>query len=202
MDWMSAGILVALVFASAAEGAFVRPDTRYVWPPGWAEPSARYDVIYDGEGQEANNITVVADEARGTIVITDPLVKMHTTTGGPGVDPLGPRVTASWVCATPGRGEATCVTTPGQQCWSLQCDSIPGVYSWNGMLKIAGNLGDDTIRVLPGPMESLVWGVYGNDVIDVANQTVDSVSCGPGTDQVTADPQDRLQADCELVTRT
>jgi Ca2+-binding RTX toxin-like protein len=37
----------------------------------------------------------------------------------------------------------------------------------------------------------------GNDTIDAVDGEVDSISCGPGTDRVTADPVDILAPDCE-----
>jgi hypothetical protein len=40
---------------------------------------------------------------------------------------------------------------------------------------------------------------YGNDVIDARDGEADSVSCGPGTDKVTADAIDVIAPDCEQV---
>jgi hypothetical protein len=41
----------------------------------------------------------------------------------------------------------------------------------------------------------------GNDRIDVAGGGLDRVSCGPGSDLVAADSNDKLSADCEVVSR-
>jgi Ca2+-binding RTX toxin-like protein len=42
---------------------------------------------------------------------------------------------------------------------------------------------------------------YGNDTIQARDGEVDSITCGAGTDSVSADPQDVVARDCETVTR-
>lgn len=193
-----AAMVTTVMIAPAAQGAFVRPEARWVWAPYSAEPTPRFDVIYDGEGSEANDITVAA-AARAAIVITDPGTGMHS---GESIAFASPeRVPAMWACETPGSSTAVCAVTPGSACWAIYCDYTPGVYEFSGRLKIAGNKGDDRIKILQTPFESMVWGVYGNDAIDVANSSLDNVDCGTGTDSVRADAGDRVQPSCEIVTR-
>ena len=42
---------------------------------------------------------------------------------------------------------------------------------------------------------------YGNDTIQARDGEVDSITCGAGTDSVSADPQDVVAPDCETVAR-
>ena len=70
---------------------------------------------------------------------------------------------------------------------------------------IAGGAGRDSISADKasgncGLFETCYLPV-GNDVIDVRDGEDDSVSCGVGTDKVTADPADTIAPDCEQVTR-
>jgi hypothetical protein len=62
---------------------------------------------------------------------------------------------------------------------------------------IEGGRGNDTITA-----HGSVEGDRGNDRIDVSGNPdeSDAVSCGPGTDAVTADPSDSIGAGCEAVT--
>ena len=196
-------VVLGLVLAGVAVPAHAATlEVRYrdVWMPNQAEPTQVQDIVYDGAGSEANNVTVAALPARQGIVLTDPGTPIQTTTSAPYVDPLRAFVGAGWTCATPGSSIATCLVTPGQQCWSLGCSTF-GPAEYRGRIKIAGNQGNDTIRILPGSWPAYVWGVWGDDTIDVSNGVVDDVSCGPGNDVVTADTNDIVDADCETVNR-
>ncbi len=78
---------------------------------------------------------------------------------------------------------------------------------------IDAGFGDDTI--VGGPGRDTIYGdlrggdcgplwctlPYGNDTIEARDGAVDSVSCGPGEDRVTADPGDVVASDCETVLR-
>lgn len=78
---------------------------------------------------------------------------------------------------------------------------------------IDGGYGDDTITGGPGRdviSADLAGGdcgplwckyPYGNDTIDVRDGESDSVTCGAGTDRVTADAADVIAPDCEQVDR-
>jgi len=76
---------------------------------------------------------------------------------------------------------------------------------------IEGGYGDDTITGGPGRdmINADVSGTschwiqcrmpYGNDTVDSRDGEADNVTCGIGTDVVSADPQDTVAADCETV---
>jgi len=76
---------------------------------------------------------------------------------------------------------------------------------------IEGGYGDDTITGGPGRdmINADVAGTschyiqcrmpYGNDTVDVRDGEADNVTCGIGTDVVTADPADTVAPDCETV---
>jgi hypothetical protein len=192
-----AGVVSALgVAVQPASAAYVRASVRWVAqpPPATFEPQPVRDVIYDGEGNEPNSITVAADPSRTGVVITDPGTPMHGELPGAGVQ-------ATWFCSTPGTSVAVCAATPGDDCHALYCDHIPGPATFNGLLKIAGNNSSDDITILPTLYESRVWGVLGDDVIDVANGAKDVVDCGPGVDRVSADAGDTVLSNCENVIR-
>jgi len=64
--------------------------------------------------------------------------------------------------------------------------------------------GDGSDRLIGGPGNDQFNGGKGSDTI-IANDTrgaVDTVQCGAGRDTVVANPQDRVAADCEQVTRS
>jgi Ca2+-binding RTX toxin-like protein len=58
-----------------------------------------------------------------------------------------------------------------------------------------GDFGADTIT--PGPGLDVVHAGWGADTVFAADGEKDWVSCGPGRDSYTADPQDRIARDCE-----
>ena len=62
---------------------------------------------------------------------------------------------------------------------------------------VDGGRGNDGITA-----HGIVGGARGNDRVDVSGNPdqSDTVSCGPGTDTVTADPSDSIADDCETVT--
>ena len=62
----------------------------------------------------------------------------------------------------------------------------------------AGN-GDDVVD--GGGGVDLLSGEGGNDIINARDGKGDNVSCGVGTDSVSADPQDKVAKDCENVSR-
>jgi hypothetical protein len=64
---------------------------------------------------------------------------------------------------------------------------------------LLGGAGND--RSTGGPGADIVITGAGNDVIFVRDGTVDRVSCGPGRDRVSADAQDVVGGDCEIVLR-
>lgn len=81
--------------------------------------------------------------------------------------------------------------------------------------RLEGGFGDD--RITGGPGRDTVVGdksggncglfescsmPVGNDTIDVRDGEIDSVTCGVGTDVVTADAADTIAPDCEQVTRS
>jgi hypothetical protein len=64
---------------------------------------------------------------------------------------------------------------------------------------ICGLGGDDTIT--GGPGSDRLFGGPGNDTINAQDGAFDVIGCGPGTDDVTADPIDLVGSDCEHVER-
>jgi Ca2+-binding RTX toxin-like protein len=92
-------------------------------------------------------------------------------------------------------------------------DGADRIDGGSGADRIEGGYGDDTI--VAGPGRDIVdadasggdcgplWCKlpYGNDTIDVRDGEVDSVTCGAGTDRVTADTVDTVAPDCEQVDR-
>lgn len=72
-----------------------------------------------------------------------------------------------------------------------------------GADSVSGGPGNDTIEEFPTNevAQDNVQGGYGDDVIDVANDTAskDLVSCGPGSDEVRVDSLDVVANDCEVV---
>ena len=97
--------------------------------------------------------------------------------GGPGDDDIA--AGGGWDRVAGGRG-------------ADEIDGGPGVD------RLFGEGGRDVITGGRGP--DFIEGGYGNDTIDVVDGRRDLVRCGPGTDSVTADPQDMLRG-CEAVVR-
>jgi Ca2+-binding RTX toxin-like protein len=78
---------------------------------------------------------------------------------------------------------------------------------------VDGGFGDDVL--IGGPGRDTISGdlaggdcgplwctyPYGNDTIEARDGEVDSITCGAGTDTVSADPQDVVASDCEHVAR-
>jgi Ca2+-binding RTX toxin-like protein len=60
---------------------------------------------------------------------------------------------------------------------------------------VSGSFGADTITGGPGP--DVIHAGWGADTVFAADGEKDWVSCGPGEDSYTADPQDRIARDCE-----
>jgi Ca2+-binding RTX toxin-like protein len=80
-------------------------------------------------------------------------------------------------------------------------DNVDGGFGDDALI---GGPGRDTISGdLAGGDCGPLWCTYpyGNDTIDARDGEVDSITCGAGTDSVTADPQDVVARDCENVTR-
>lgn len=73
------------------------------------------------------------------------------------------------------------------------------IYGYGGADVIDGRGGPDLI--VAGPGRDRVVGGAGDDRIAVQDGSVDSVTCGPGLDTVTADLTDNVAADCETVSR-
>jgi hypothetical protein len=189
--------------ASAAQAATLEVRFRWEATPGsYGEPVRHEDLVYDGEGYEANDVTVATEPSKQAVVFTDPGTRIRVVNStGPDVYAAYPVLGPSWQCASGARaGAAVCASTPGAECGFGGC-GIPGPYSFFGDLKVAGNSGDDKITILRTKFPGWVWGVGGNDVIDVANSSPDRVYCGTGIDAVTADGFDVVNADCETVTR-
>jgi hypothetical protein len=192
-----AGALVGLVFTSGAQAAYVRIVPRVIDAGG--DYATHYDVVYDGEGLEANSVVVAAHTS--AVEFSDPGVFMHT-------DPFPTTIyfdedgypISNYGCATPGVGVATCVATPGTYCAGMYCGA-PDAGDFRGLLKVAGNAGNDRIVVDSSNLRGAVWGVGGDDVIETRDGTVENVSCGTGTDRVIADAKDIVEANCESVTR-
>ena len=93
-------------------------------------------------------------------------------------------------------------------------NSIEQIDGGAGDDRLEGGYGDDTI--VGGPGRDTIIGdksasdcgwfescslPQGNDTIDARDGEADSVSCGVGTDTVTADPADTVGGDCEHVNR-
>jgi dipeptidyl aminopeptidase/acylaminoacyl peptidase len=76
--------------------------------------------------------------------------------------------------------------------------TIRGTWSAD---RICGRRGAD--RIYPGPGNDVVKAGAGNDVIGAADgkRYRDRISCGRGTDRVIADRRDRVDRDCERVSR-
>ena len=93
-------------------------------------------------------------------------------------------------------------------------DRMPGR---RGNDTILGNEGDDHLTgeegndfILGGPGNDRIYGNFGADRIDggegddrinTLDDTQDKVRCGPGNDVVFADPEDRVEDDCEDIRR-
>ena len=75
-------------------------------------------------------------------------------------------------------------------------DTIMGA---GGAEAIDGGDGNDTIDPRGGA--DVVAGSDGDDTIDSRDGSTDTVTCGDGTDTVTADQRDKIAADCETVSR-
>jgi Ca2+-binding RTX toxin-like protein len=83
--------------------------------------------------------------------------------------------------------------------------------------RVRGNSGNDRLRGGPGPDrvfggsgrdllsagggKKRLFGGGGNDGLSARNDKVDRIRCGTGKDRVTADFNDRVAADCEMVFR-
>jgi Ca2+-binding RTX toxin-like protein len=80
--------------------------------------------------------------------------------------------------------------------WTLG-DSFTGT---TGKQTIDGRGGDDTID--GGPDADVLAGGAGNDTILARDGAVDTITCGADTDEVTADWNDTVAADCESVSRS
>ena len=77
-----------------------------------------------------------------------------------------------------------------------------------GTDKLAGGLGSDKIKggpgsdtIVGGPGKDTVNGGPGNDRIVAGDGLVDKITCGTGYDIVTADKDDKVAKDCEVVRR-
>lgn len=74
-----------------------------------------------------------------------------------------------------------------------------GISGGSGDDELRGGSGND--RIDGGSGRDRVSGGSGNDKIDVRDGQTDTVRCGPGRDEVTADRRDIVSSDCERVKR-
>ena len=63
---------------------------------------------------------------------------------------------------------------------------------------LIGGDGDDILRT---QRATLVFGSAGADRIEAQNGHIDQISCGPGRDEISAEPRDLVRSDCERVRR-
>ncbi|MFL6060634.1 MAG: cadherin domain-containing protein [Marmoricola sp.] len=75
-------------------------------------------------------------------------------------------------------------------------NTLNGTAARNVILGLGGN-----DRIFPRSGADVVCGGAGNDVINSYDGYADRISCGPGTDTVTADYKDAVSRDCERVRR-
>ena len=73
------------------------------------------------------------------------------------------------------------------------------LYGGIGRDELDGGPDDDHLD--GGAGRDLLFGDAGNDAINARDGVVDKVHCGGGIDTATADPKDRVDPDCETVTR-
>jgi Ca2+-binding RTX toxin-like protein len=64
---------------------------------------------------------------------------------------------------------------------------------------LVGTPGSDVIHGLGG--NDRIQGRAGSDRLHARDGEVDRITCGPGRDRVSADPEDDVARDCESVTR-
>jgi hypothetical protein len=72
--------------------------------------------------------------------------------------------------------------------------------------QVDGGAGNDSIggssgpsRLIGGPGKDTISGGLADDTIEARDDEADTITCGDGTDAVTADPQDTVAKDCEQV---
>jgi uncharacterized protein YkwD len=131
----------------------------------------------------------------------------------------GAGVAAAGACSTDGRGAARCVTleppdtvtvvlsdgddilstTAGVRVIGRGGDGEDRLDGGPGPDVLEGDAGDDTLD--GGPGSDSIAGGDGDDSIDVRDDTLDQVVCGPGADVVASDPIDELAPDCEELVR-
>jgi BNR repeat-like domain/RTX calcium-binding nonapeptide repeat (4 copies) len=73
------------------------------------------------------------------------------------------------------------------------------IYGLGGQDVVDGRAGPDVIN--PGFGRDSIRGGLGDDAVAAQDGAVDTITCGHGNDVVTADPGDKVAADCETVTR-
>ena len=154
--------------------------------PGDDRVSAGADVDAEAWGQAGDDVIRAGTQSTVHLYggIGDDEITIATATFGP-----------SLVDGGAGRDRID-VPVPGC-CLDVRGRDGADTINASGARSIDGGHGNDTITA-----HGTVAGDRGNDRIDVSGNPdqSDAVSCGPGTDAVTADPSDSIAADCETVT--
>ena len=127
----------------------------------------------------------------------------------------GARIAAAGACTAEGLNAARCLTLSAPDVVTVALGDGDDVFSTTVHIRavarggdgadrlgggpgpdlLEGEAGDDTI--VGGPGGDRVTGGDGNDTIDTRDETLDRIVCGPGVDDVVADPIDEIAPDCE-----
>lgn len=208
------GADVPETFAGGDGDDRVQPDDHWVGPddisggPG----SDTVDYLYSGLADEGTGMTLSLDDvANDTNASTADIDNLHSDIEVLGATNLDDTIVANDSAQTieGGAGNDTITGLGG-------ADSIAG---GPGSDTIDGGAGADTIfgdwdndTITGGAGADTINGdgvdlmVTGNDVIDAVDGEVDSIACGPGSDQVKADQGDEIgahvQDNCESISRT
>ena len=157
-------------------------------------------LTYTGAPAEANHVTFSFDYFHSVFVIQDTgttaLTVVNATRNGP--------------CASSSAQSAYCsfgsvasivahLGDGGSYARSMLVMTPMTAYAGAGNDTLIGGGANDTL--IGGPGHDSYDGGGGNDAIRARNSVSEDVSCGAGTDVVTADPADTTTADCETVDR-
>ncbi len=177
---LSRGDQVLWYFADFATGANTG-DELGLRAPARAAPGSPFTVTaiaYDGEGR-VRRAPGTRISGGATDAVTGPDGTASVTIGEEGTKKLR----ASRGNDIPAAPTAVCVNRSFPRCPQRRPEFIVGT--------------DKPEPIVGTSAPDLVYARGGNDQIDVRGGGADSVSCGPGIDNVLADSSDRLAADCE-----
>jgi uncharacterized protein YkwD len=177
----------------------------FAWaPPGALGASASSDlggVVYSAGPGEDNRLAVSLEG--NVFTFTD----------------AGAGVAAGGACSEDGPGTARCLTLSPPDMFTVVLRDGDDILSTTAGVRVIarGGDGDDRLDGGPGPDilegdadddtldggpgRDRIAGGDGDDSIDVRDDTLDRVVCGPGADVVASDPIDELASDCEELVR-